>query len=200
MKISSFYRKVSLLTVIQIILFCLSSFAAGTVIDQPSPHDYSLLDGGYIQPSGDLSLDGAQLLAMADTTGTAAGGEIADVEPASGLDLGSWHKYLGFGTVVMAGVTAASNSNESFHETSAYITAAGALSTLLTGYMAHGEQFDMSEGIFSEPNRHIILGTLGAVLLTSAVVMAANDDDSNHSGLGVSGGVLMTLAVIDIKW
>jgi len=114
--------------------------------------------------------------------------------------LESWHKYLGYGTVLMAGVTAASNSNEGFHKTAAYVTAAGALSTLLTGYMAHGEQFNLSEGIFSEPNRHIILATLGATLLTSAVVMAANDDESGHSGLAISGGVMMTLGIIDIKW
>jgi hypothetical protein len=134
MKSISFHHKISLLIAIQIILFCLSSFAAGTVIDQRSLHDYSLLDGGYTQR---LSLDGAQLLAMADDTRTTA---------------------------------------------------------------SRSEQFDLSEGIFSESNRHIILGTLGAALLTLAVVMAANDDESSHSGLGISGGVLMALGIIDIKW
>ena len=199
MKSISFYHKIFLLTAILVFLSCLSSLASETAINQPFPPDYSLFGGDYsLVPVS--SLDGAESLTMAANTGGVKSHATVQATVSSSSNLESWHKYLGYGTILMAGVTAGSSSNESFHETAAYVTAAGALSTLLTGYMAHGEQFDMSEGLFSEPNRHIILGTVGAILLTTAVAMAADDDESSHSGLGITGGVMMTLAVIDIKW
>ena len=200
MKSISFYHKIFLLTTIQILLFCLSSLASETINNQHFPPDYSLFGGDYSQLPGSVSHESVKLFAMAANTGGSGSLSTVHTEDSSGSDLESWHKYLGYGTILMAGVTAVSSSSESFHETAAYVTAAGALSTLFTGYLAHGERFDMSEGLFSETNRHIVIGTLGAVLLTTAVAMAANDDDSSHSGLGISGGVLMTLAVIDIKW
>ena len=180
-------NKILLLTVIPMIFFCSSSFASETVINQRFLPDYSLFDS-------------AGSLTMAANTGGLKSHATVQATVSSGSNMESWHKYLGYGTVLMAGVTAASSSSEDFHETAAYVTVAGALSTLLTGYVAHGEQFDMSEGIFSEPNRHILLATLGAVLMTTAVVIADGGEESAHSGLGISGGVLMTLAVIDIKW
>jgi len=91
MRSMSFYHRIFFLTVIQIILFCLSSFASGTVIDQ---RDYSLLDGGYTLAPGSLSPDGAELLAMAADTGATAS-PAAYSEASSGPDLGIWHKYLG---------------------------------------------------------------------------------------------------------
>ena len=187
MKSIVYSNRILLLTAIQMIFFCSSSFAAETVINQRFFPDYSLLDS-------------AESLTMAANTGGLKSHATVQTTVSSGSDLELWHKYLGYGTVLMAGVTAASSSNEDFHETAAYVTVAGALSTLLTGYVAHGEQFDMSEGIFSEPNRHILLATLGAVLMTTAVVIADGGEESTHSGLGISGGVLMTLGVIDIKW
>ena len=47
---------------------------------------------------------------------------------------------------------------------------------------------------------HIIAGTIGAVALTTAVAIADDGEESSHSGLGVAGGVIMTLAIIDIEW
>jgi hypothetical protein len=114
--------------------------------------------------------------------------------------LQNWHKYLGYGTIVLAGLTAVTNSNEDVHEPLAYLTAGGALSTVLTGYLAHGDRFDTSQGLLSRDNLHIVLGTVGAAILTTAVVIADGGKESSHSSLGVAGGILMTLGVIEIKW
>lgn len=179
--------RVILAVVFSLIFFCSSAFAASMTLGEKFLPVFSLMEKG-------------EMLAMADTTTSSKDRSVALQEGDRGSAMESWHKYLGYGTVIMAGITAASNSDEDFHESAAYVTAAGALSTLLTGYMAHGDRFDTSQGIFSEENRHILMGTLGAVLLTTAVAIADDGEESSHSGLGVSGGILMTLGIIDIKW
>ena len=117
------------------------------------------------------------------------------------------HKYLGFGTVALAGATAASNGEVDIHESLAYATAAFAISTVLTGYLSHRDRFDTSDGFFTKDNTHIMLGTVGAILLTTGVLLAADsfdeDNDSvsgGHAGLAIGGGVLMTIAIVDIEW
>lgn len=110
------------------------------------------------------------------------------------------HKYVGYTTAVLAGVTAISSSNENFHEIAAYATAAAALTTVTTGAIAYRDHFDLSEGLFSENNRHILAGTLGALLMVTAVAIADDGEEGSHSTLGVAGGALMGVALIDIKW
>ena len=46
----------------------------------------------------------------------------------SGLDIGSLHKYLGWGTLLLAGVTAVSGSDSSLHHNSALAATAFGLS------------------------------------------------------------------------
>lgn len=198
-----FLCKIVLLIAVQMSLFGLIASAETTGIDLPLQMDTTITDLS-IDPvplfSGAPIAEGSQyqLYAMADESDL--GHEYSTV-PQGGEDgLEKWHKYLGYGTVVMAGITAISSSDEDLHESVAYATAAGALSTLLTGYLAHGDRFDLEEGFFSKDNLHITMGTIGAALLTTAVVLANNGSESSHSGLGVTGGVLMTFAVIDIKW
>ena len=116
------------------------------------------------------------------------------------FSLGNTHKYLGFGTIALAGATAATNGDKDTHEAFAYATAASALSTVLTGYLEHRDRFDPSDGLFSRENLHIMAATAGAIALTTAVAIADDGRESSHSGLGVAGGILMTFAVIDIKW
>ncbi len=115
-------------------------------------------------------------------------------------DIEKWHKYFGYGTILMAGLTAISSSNESFHEAAAYMTAGGAVSSVVTGYFAHASRFDMENGFFADDNFHIILASLGAAILTTAVITADGGDESSHSGMGITGGALMTLGLIKIKW
>ncbi len=111
-----------------------------------------------------------------------------------------WHKYIGYGTILMAGLTAVSSSSESFHEAAAYLTAGGAVSAVATGYLAHRSRLNLRYGIFTGDNLHIILGALGAAILTTAVITADGGDESSHSGMGIAGGTLMTLGVLSVKW
>lgn len=208
MKDAGIFHKVILMIVV--ILFFASSQASAEIatLDQRYLSHSSLLDNGMAE----LSLDHSQLFASSSAPDRrhyelyAMAGDVQDARSDSeasqdrGMATERWHKYLGYGTVLMAGVTAVSHSDEDFHESAAYVTAAGALSTLLTGYLAHSSRFDTEEGLLSKDNLHIVLGTLGAVILTTAVAIADDGDESSHSGLGVAGGVLMTLGVIDIKW
>lgn len=205
MKNAKMFHKVSLIILLQFIL-CGSVVYADTVEQRFYPRDFSLLDtkGNWQEMDHAQSFAGiprqeSRLFAMSDGSASQAK-PTTSRRHSSWDDLATWHKYLGYGTVLMAGVTAASSSQESFHESAAYVTAAGAVSTLLTGYLAHGHRFDMSQGLFSRDNLHIVLGTLGAVALTTAVAIADDGEEGSHSGLGVTGGVLMTLGVIDIKW
>ena len=110
------------------------------------------------------------------------------------------HKCAGYTTAVLAGATAISSSNEDFHEAMAYATAAAALTTITSGVIEYRDRFDLSEGLFAEDNRHILTGALGALLMVTAVVIADDGEEGSHSSLGIAGGALMGVALIDIKW
>lgn len=205
MKSAKIFHKVALIILLQF-AFCGSAVYAETVEQRFYPQEFSLLgtqddwqEIDYTQSFAGTPRHESRHFAMSDGSASKAR-QTTPRRHSSWDDLSTWHKYLGYGTVLMAGVTAATNSQESFHESAAYVTAAGALSTLLTGYLAHGHRFDMSQGLFSRDNLHIALGTLGAVVLTTAVAIADDGEEGSHSGLGVAGGVMMTLGVIDIKW
>jgi hypothetical protein len=123
------------------------------------------------------------------------------------------HKYFGFGTIALAAATAATKPGDAgdvdMHENLAYATAACALTTVLLGTAEHRERFDLSDGLFTKDNVHIMLGTIGAIALTAGVLAAAGsyeeDGDKikeidSHAGLAIAGGALMTIAIIDIEW
>ena len=208
MKNGSFFNKIALLSVLHLVFFSVNVFAGTAPLGQRFLSNNSLMSGEIAE----LSIDHSQLFAsagnvdtqqyqhyaMASGTGKTQGSSSAYQPSAPALE--TWHKYLGYGTILMAGVTAVSHSDEDFHESAAYATAASAISTVLTGYLAHHQRFDSHQGLLSKDNLHIVLGTLGAAILTTAVAIADDGEESSHSGLGVTGGVLMTLGVIDIKW
>jgi hypothetical protein len=137
------------------------------------------------------------LLADASTGAQAAAGEPST---GSGLNAARLHPYLGYATVLLAGITAVSSGTKGIHWTAAYGTAGMAALTVTTGALAHGKRFDLKEGLLSEDNLHIILGTLGAAGCLAAVAMADSDGGGSHAGAGVAGGVLMALSIIDIRW
>ena len=53
-----------------------------------------------------------------------------------------------------------------------------AMATLWAGYEAHSDRFDWDDGLFSEDNLHIILGTIGAVACITAVAVADSGDNA----------------------
>jgi hypothetical protein len=132
----------------------------------------------------------------------------APVVAGESLSLDTTHKYLAFSTIGLAGATALTSGDPDIHEPLAYATAAFALSTMLTGYITHSDRFDTTDGFFTQDNSHIILGTIGALMLTTGVLLAADSYDgdkdgsveASHAGLAGAGGMLMAIAIVDIKW
>ena len=115
----------------------------------------------------------------------------------SALDMGFLHKYLGYGTLLLAGVAAATGSDSSTHHYSAVGSAALGVMTLATGYYAYGDMFEVDEG-FSKSNLHIALSTLGAIGFATEAIIASTDSD--HGGLGLGSAAVMGAAFIVILW
>ena len=118
----------------------------------------------------------------------------------TGLDFGSLHKYLGYSTLLLAGIAAVSSSNRSVHYGSAYAATGTALATCWTGYIEYSDRFDLDEGVLSEDNLHIILGALGTIGFATAVAIADSGEESSHSGIGGASATSMLISVIVIKW
>ncbi|MEN8246078.1 MAG: hypothetical protein ABFS43_14390 [Thermodesulfobacteriota bacterium] len=115
----------------------------------------------------------------------------------SGLDIGSLHKYLGWGTLLLACVTAVTGSDSSLHHNSALAATAFGLGTAATGYYEYSDYFDTDEGL-STYNLHIVLGTIGAIGFATEAVIASTD--SGHGGIGIGSAVAMGLAFAIVIW
>ena len=115
----------------------------------------------------------------------------------SGLDIGSLHKYLGWGTLLLAGVAAVTGSDSSLHHNSALAATAFGLGTAATGYYEYSDYFDRDEGL-STHNLHIVLGTIGAIGFATEAVIASTD--SGHGGIGIGSAVAMGLAFAIVIW
>jgi len=115
----------------------------------------------------------------------------------SGLDIGSLHKYLGWGTLLLACVTAVTGSDSSLHHNSALAATAFGLGTAATGYYEYSDYFDADEGL-STYNLHIVLGTIGAIGFATEAVIASTD--SGHGGIGIGSAVAMGLAFAIVIW
>ena len=117
--------------------------------------------------------------------------------PLASLDMGSLHKYLAYGTIVLAGVAASTGSDSSTHHSAAIGASALAVMTAATGYYEYGDMFDMDENL-SAANIHIVLGTLGAVGFAAEAVIASTG--GGHGGLGIASAAAMGAACIIILW
>lgn len=118
----------------------------------------------------------------------------------SGLNYEKLHRYLGYTTLVLAGLTAVTSGNKDVHYGAAYGTVGAALGTLFSGYLAHGDRFNLKDGLFTEDNNHILLGTIGAIGCIAAVALADSGGGNSHDGIGIFGGTAMALSVITIRW
>jgi hypothetical protein len=115
----------------------------------------------------------------------------------SSLDMGFFHKYLGYGTLLLAGVAAVTGSDSSTHHYSAVGSATLGAMTLATGYYEYGDMFEIDEG-FSTSNLHIALSTLGAIGFATEAIIASTDSD--HGALGIGSAAVMGGAFIVILW
>jgi hypothetical protein len=113
------------------------------------------------------------------------------------VDLGAAHKYLGYATAVMAGITAVSFSSESFHRMAGYTTAGLSLVTTGTGFYEYGEYLDLDEG-FSGYNLHMILETAATIGFLATAAM--QDEDGGHALLGGVSTAMMILPIFVVHW
>ena len=109
------------------------------------------------------------------------------------------HKISGYGALLLGGLAAFSSGSKSIHYAAAYgATGLGAVACI-TGLKLYGPHIRLNTGLFNQANRHWMLGTLGAALCAAAVISADNGNLGGHSGLGIGGGVLMTVSVLSLK-
>ncbi len=115
----------------------------------------------------------------------------------SGLDMGSLHKYLGWATLLLAGVTAVSGSDSSMHHNSAIAASVAGLMTAATGYYEYSDYFDADEGL-STYNLHIVLGTIGAIGFATEAIIASTG--TGHGGIGIGSAVAMGVGFAIVIW
>lgn len=107
------------------------------------------------------------------------------------------HQYMGLTTLGLVALTAVLPKEEDGpHEMAGTAAAVMAGATVTNGLIFHWDDFHFEDGFTDPDNMHMMLGTLGAVLMLVAVSQAP---EGGHAGLGIGGGVAMATA-IKINW
>lgn len=128
------------------------------------------------------------------------------------------HKYLGLGTIVLAGLSVVTAPGEGCegascsttpqapretngtHAKLGKATAAMAMAAVATGLTAHWDDFHFEDGFSDPDNLHALLGTAGALAMTYAVVKSAQSTTPvSHAGMAELGAVAMVVA-IKLTW
>jgi hypothetical protein len=113
------------------------------------------------------------------------------------VNLRAAHKYLGYATAALAGITAASFSSKGFHEVAGYTTAGLSLITTAIGFYEYREYLDLDEG-FTGYNMHMILETLATVGFIATA--ALQDGKSVHAAIGGVSTAMMILPIFVVHW
>jgi hypothetical protein len=211
-------KKAKLIPLMVLILF-LSSNSPGfagdqdiSILDDDNFVDSLLRDQGnagefgeyaFNKNDGYLGIDGKYSVDLfAANQNSQAGFETSASENSSNaqskeVDLGAAHKYLGYATAVMAGITAVSFSSESVHRMAGYTTAGLSLITTGIGFYEYGEYLDLDEG-FSGYNLHMILETAATIGFLAAA--ALQGENSTHAVLGGVSTAMMILPIFVVDW
>jgi len=115
------------------------------------------------------------------------------------MNMGKAHKYLGYGTLLLAATAAVSGGDNAFHKGAGVAAAAMAVATCVTGYMEYSNYFDIDNGL-SAHNVHIVLGTLAAIGFVATAASAINSDNKNHAGIGVGSTALLVVPIVVVNW
>lgn len=195
---------------------CLAALS-GTAWGQGASFELPSMSGAYIKDQESFKL-AANDTGTADKKPSGAAPEIKKSEFEPALFSGSnMHKYLGFGTMVFAALTATNKPAEnecesascpppeprdtrSAHASYAKATVAFAAATVATGLLAHWDDFHLEDGITDPDNLHALLGTAGMLTMAYAVSKASDPWNSNgHAGKAIAGAAAMAVA-IKITW
>jgi hypothetical protein len=113
------------------------------------------------------------------------------------FSMGSLHKYLGYGTLVLAAGAAFSSSSKDVHEPLGYAAASAATLTCITGFMEYSDYFNLDEG-WSKYNIHIAAGVAATAGFIVTAILGADGND--HGGIGGGSTVLMCVPIVILKW
>ena len=191
---------------------------SGTAYAQDAAFDLPLASGAYVRDYESFKLAANDEPATLVKTSGSAAPEIrkSEFEPAT-FSGSNAHKYLGLGTIVFAGLTAVTAPEDNECETApcpppqprdtngthaklARATVAMAGAAVVTGLIAHWDDFHLEDGITDPDNLHALLGTAGMLTMAYAVSKAADPYNSNgHAGKAIAGAVMMA-AAIKITW
>jgi hypothetical protein len=166
-------------------------------------------------------LDGPRLPARSPGAPNLATGSATPVAPPfqppwfTGSDA---HKYLGLGTLVLVGLTAATapHGNEcenncsastsqrqtsgTTHTRLARAAAAMAGATVATGLLVHWDDFHLRDGFSDPDNQHVLLGLAGSLLMLYAVNKSMHSTvPTQHAAFAEVGGAAMAIA-IKLTW
>ena len=117
--------------------------------------------------------------------------------PPRNTKLKSAHKYLGYASAALAGLTAATFSTGSFHEVAGYTTAGLSLITTAIGFYEYGEYFDLDEGLTGY-NMHMILET--AATIGFMATAALQSEKGAHAVVGGVSTAMMILPIFVVHW
>lgn len=121
------------------------------------------------------------------------------------------HQYMGLATIALAAATAMTAPEEcessacanipretdGTHAKLAWATVGMATATVVTGVIAHWDDFAFEDGLTDPDNLHVILGTVGAALMGYAAWKSAQvkTGQVSHAGTAIAGAVGMGLAI-----
>jgi hypothetical protein len=112
---------------------------------------------------------------------------------------GDAHKYLGYGTLLMAAAAGVSGGDNGFHKSAGVGAAVLGVAACGTGFYAYDNYFDLNEG-FSWHNIHIVLGALATAGFVAVAASAISNDDNSHAGLGIGSTALVVIPILVLKF
>lgn len=190
---------------------------SGTAYAQDAAFDLPMTSSAYVKDYESFKLAANDAVGTSVKTSGSAAPEIkkSEFEPAT-FSGSNAHKYLGLGTIVFAGLTAMAAPEDNECETAGCVqqprdtngthaklaraTVAMAGAAVVTGLIAHWDDFHLEDGLTDPDNLHALLGTAGMLTMAYAVSKAADPYNSNgHAGKAIAGAVMMA-AAIKITW
>ena len=120
------------------------------------------------------------------------------------------HQYLGVSTAVLAGLAFVTHPHPSdpnaprqvngTHAQLAKATVAMAAATIISGVIAHWDDFSLEDGWLDPDNLHVLLGVTGALLMAYAVDKSANSSTPVSHATEAELGALGMVVAIKLTW
>jgi hypothetical protein len=184
-----------------ILIFNDDYFADSLSINQGNKDEFA--ENAFIDDKGELRINGKYFVDLSSSNQNnqdqfeTTSSQNSLNSQSQNVSLSSAHKYLGYATAVLAGITAVTFSTDNIHEIAGYTTAGLSLITTGIGFYEYGEYIDLDEG-FSGYNMHMILQT--AATIGFLATAALQSEKSVHAAIGGVSTALMILPIFIVQW